>query len=1469
VTRFVAFTNALEFHQISAIEDLEDIIVDFASGMKQVVVFSQVASPEIIDFARTKEFVFILSPENLSKVYMQLVKTTELGPEQCSTAHARLLDQLRLRMHVALALPPEFPFSDTAFCYNLSFGLNDKSALEATARDIFDQNKNLPVAFPHAVATIHWEFGRNDNQFFDFLEEILRETNASFISTASLQQMGEQSLLFLKRLTDQKEKDLVSIENLSQELSQMSAEREAKQAELQEGLTEVNATLEKYENEVGEMEQSISQSSTQITEMNDTLIELLARVEEFRVLVNDIDAKGIDLVRNFADSPPPKFRSLMEIIAAYLQQTPNYDEAAKAVLLDPALLDNLRTQISHETITSEVLEHVNPIFERERFAVQEFEELTPVCVTLYQWANALHNYGLQRHEIKEAQQDMEMVQQSLDDYKKTNAELFQKATDSKVELQASLDELENTKAQGSDLQSRKEFLDKRVALTLDVFAATVNFGEHHRENQLIGLSEIPLRSLLSSAYLLYCGSLTQADRERFLRFVAQQIAGLHEDLDLIETVSVKIAASDSGITRNAGIAAIEGRFLWSLSRAPLITDGDGFIRTYIDGHSSKVLQCSMLSPNLDKVIIQAVLDGVTLVIYDWTEMTPLLENLLRIYNARGTLPKNKKVTIAKSEIPFSPDFRLFVFTQEPFNHPRFARINMLDIGSRYSDDLIRDAFMKGASASHAQALKILQANPLCIKAETVARYQKMAKLLSDLEKHDEKWDEDATTIKELSRLLEICASTEQQIKNCEAMAVDVGKTLTDVESSIKTAQLLWKSVSRYFSISRFFELKAFIGIIEHSFTRRQKPMEELLKFISATIPFNYLIGCLFVSLNQDPLDLAILGDRFFDHKQRTSGNPSEITSLLKVRFSDLFDRIFQIITNHFGEVIIPPFLLDAFVASNCVLIFSNLQTDIAALLIQFMTIRNRLDSFALFILSEDITDTDVRELRDSLMKAFWVAVVYTKPSLRAASVIALIVSEIHTASKLIVLASTTEYLPDILFEKATIFAYQSYPSVRNQMIQLYQHFSVSIRSTVDSGKMKRICFLISLLYSVLNFRASIKPSGFFNFPPINEIIMKDIFETVRSMIDNVTFYPRNLRDSIQENFFGNAVLDTFDRRKLRGHIYTVMSGALDQTNLVDATSPEDDLWKFPPDAPIANYFHFFEAYPQFPSLDLLYFDPASSSAVRGWNLGDWLSPVFLELRRKPTTPPISIQSRLPSLISLNDRVLKTPFDWFVFAEIERFNSALKEIISSGAMITNPESIPKHWCDLMCFSYSTSLDDFMRFISEKREFLDNFVITSIIDVKYINDLHGLFVAFQADSAITLGIPMDGLDLGFNIGGSHANSMKLSGVHLIGGLFRSGLVRSISKTPNIVPLPIIACYTVPKVPKSQLYMCPMFRTPQVAEFTLPSDMKRIDGELENFIIYVPVASKLGERFLVANGTSFVCQIPQLLADLINDV
>jgi hypothetical protein len=564
------------------------------------------------------------------------------------------------------------------------------------------------------------------------------------------------------------------------------------------------------------------------------------------------------------------------------------------------------------------------------------------------------------------------------------------------------------------------------------------------------------------------------------------------------------------------------------------------------------------------------------------------------------------------------------------------------------------------------------------------------------------------------------------------------------------------------------------------------------------------------------------------------------------------------------------------------------------LLNYYVSMRNRVDSFEVFSLGSEAEQLRnfVQKATEAMERGVWMCILISTTDRGALSCLSNIIDAlcdkggIPGSFRLIVFASPNVKLPYRLLAQANVFNFHGFPPIRQEMLGLYARHAASIRSGVNPKLMKMLTYAIALIAGIINFRNTMKPLGFTAEVNIGEMQVREAIDELRSMIDSrpagEELPIRNLRDLVQDLLFGPAVLDTFDRRKVRSTVYSILTPDVTSEgfSFVDAISDEGETWLIPGDVPTATCQHIIERMPAFPTCDVLLMSRESSLVIRNWNLSQMLVKPFLSfvakdkvLYQERAVRAKAISVLLPKLVDIK-RIPTGPVTLFLCGEIERFNRAMFLIRRSLASCEEKvlESIahgqtPHKWKELIGNASILDVKNFVKLLREKEAFYHSFQthlkLPLTLDANWIWDIRGLLYAYLHQCAIDRGLIADNLVYEFSFSKEIPDDcLALENVYLIGGVWERGLDRprgSIISFAKMEPMVMTVVQRAMRPMKS--FLCPMFRSVPMKEYALESDVERVDGEVGSFVWYVPLRAKGIDKHLVSEGTCLICHMPEV--------
>ena len=659
-----------------------------------------------------------------------------------------------------------------------------------------------------------------------------------------------------------------------------------------------------------------------------------------------------------------------------------------------------------------------------------------------------------------------------------------------------------------------------------------------------------------------------------------------------------------------------------------------------------------------------------------------------------------------------------------------------------------------------------------------------------------------------------------------------------------------------------------------------------------------------------------------DVKSNTNNNEIKEDDFELLKFAnvaDFYNHVSSFIMSQFSNDFanfLPFFQIESFFSGSAmtpVLIQMKDYVDSTSLLLEhFVQTRNRFDSFELYPLfdNEEALKKVLSNVINAVSKGKWIALQYTKASKNVAQCIANIYyhilansEKVSTNFRLVVLAHTTQFLPvDFLIASVRISIENNYPSIRHQMLQVYQHHSTSIRSSTNPKLMKKVAYVIVLLYAILNFSSFVKPLGLYEHNIINEMSVKEAIDYIRQTIDShvmVDLPFRNIRETIQDFFYASKVIDTFDRRKARSLIFSLITPEMIEENFtfLDPSSDEVDRWTIPPDMPITNYMHIIEKIPVFTSCDVILMSRGTSQPILNWNLSRWIARPFICLHKKlkvksdksggATFESLTkmMLNSMPKKIDLTGKMVTSPIFQFFVNEITVFNDAIDSIWDSFYRNENNSvfesltalTVPEEWREKVGYSGTMNLQRFLGILNQKEKFyrtcyVKNGLSSKEVDCKLITNVKGLLLSFLHQMSFEKNLPVDSMVYEFTfseVPSPQLMTLTLTNVYLVSGFYdvlTKRLIRIGSGAPPFTKMPPLACTVVKRASKVvRAFQCPLFLSVPLRdsrdEFMLKRQKERIDGEVNNLVYYVPIQSDLTDKQCVIEGTCLVCHMPDV--------
>jgi len=987
---------------------------------------------------------------------------------------------------------------------------------------------------------------------------------------------------------------------------------------------------------------------------------------------------------------------------------------------------------------------------------------------------------------------------------------------------------------------------------------------------------------------------------------------------------------------------------------PLIIDPDGIIEQYfLKIYKNRNFQTvSLFSIHLDEILTTCLGNGSFLIIQDVDYFHPYLRPLFSLSHKNKMMKEGHSIRIGTKVVDYNPEFRLMLFTSHrsigTIPKSLLARASIIDFSDSsllstktmitnsilqyYLPDLI-------PRFSAVQRMKMESRVQLRLKEEEI-----IEEIMEIIQKKNDNSNYDflldSIQFSQLMRVKNSYFDSKAYFILIEENQSDVYKQIECFQPLINTIHSIWEASSRFMpklSKAYAFPFYQFEQVLSSSFQIPGfapgilKPDQvqqlylsirgSLFEWIFASISNRDSIICLFIftflelekSGKCRKIDLDVIISHIkesFDStidpssNQLAIGDPIEhlkFTNIINI-FPFIQRLISDFITNDFWSYI-PAFVADSILSSQAivpVLIFSDPQRNPLSSILSHIHSKTRGDNLDIYSLINDevYLNTLKKVLIVAANKGTKVILNYYYPSIRVSAFLFDLMNYLHSNSlnsnfRLIINSSTKEMIPQLLLSSSKRCFYNTYPSVKNQMIEMYHLLLPSIRSSSNPSAIKKIAYSAILSHSLLNFRSFIQPIGLDCYQEPTLYQMRQFLDVARQSIEKFSGEVpiRHLRDYLQDSIMGISSIDSFDRRKIRSLIYSVFSQDLLNDDFNYCTnSPDADQWRLPQELPNSHYTTFIQRIPSFPTTSGLLMFNKSSQPYRMWNLSRWISQGLCELHQKPSITHnneeflMKIGSyilSIPERIEIESSTLSSPMGVVIEGEIKQFNQLI--FVIKNELLNNPYSnnsiqfvngqVPIKWNELSKYCQSNNVQRFISFLCEKRDFLAQYMKTGKIynvNVKLINNIRGLLHSFMIEVTMFKGLQPESVNLGFEILNSTStnenDSMVLSGLSIVCANWdeRESLLRVDSSSPHLSKFPNIRCFIIKSSKKlSSVYMCPWYRTLVIHDIISESMNTYVDNQSDNLIWYIPIPCEQQATTIVANGVLLTSNVPEQIS------
>jgi hypothetical protein len=239
----------------------------------------------------------------------------------------------------------------------------------------------------------------------------------------------------------------------------------------------------------------------------------------------------------------------------------------------------------------------------------------------------------------------------------------------------------------------------------------------------------------------------------------------------------------------------------------------------------------------------------------------------------------------------------------------------------------------------------------------------------------------------------------------------------------------------------------------------------------------------------------------------SSGDPVDVLAIANViHIFTFFDRF---LAQQFGAEctpFLPHFTIEAVITNSASvpsIVLAEPAVNPTSLIQHFIGLRckhENLDSISLCD-DVDLVKSTHKVISTAMNRGNWVILHYARPSRYAASMLADVFTQmttsVNTNFRLIIIASSLECLPRSMLARSKRVNIETFPNVRNLMLELFHH-SVSIRSTTNSRAMKK---LACACCSRSSASGALEPVGFSSDVRPSDLIFRDVIDQLQLIID--------------------------------------------------------------------------------------------------------------------------------------------------------------------------------------------------------------------------------------------------------------------------------------------------------------------------------------------------------------------------------
>jgi len=1531
-------------------QKMNEIILNAILLKKKALLFYQSPSfPSISfdllnEFMKTCDYTIFYTGTDILQLY-QKFSTSLSQPEDVLMTHRSIKDLIKLRIRLLIGvehLKPGYTFSPVVVSPNQTLLNSGILATNLPHELLSSYPKIISILMDtHSKAQNYGNFVTHNN-LITLTQFIYNNYNQDIQKYCNKSVNSKSSIKFFNLLIQHKK----SLEDKISEIRPKLIESREKSDGIRNGIESRKKSITDRIVLINEEENSRKieciRVEDNISSLNQMLSDATISEASTRSLVHRMDANDKHVLALSSENPPVKLKLFSRVLCALIGLDPNFETEGKKLLSDKGMIPLLLEKIRANSIEMDLSYQIRALFSSSNFTQSEMDSISPQLGILFSWINSIYHMVSVSIELSENHKELEVRKENLDKYRKEVAkekndlEMSLKQVEEEFnKLNESFDSERIAETEMKSLENRiNRIIDsiKDIDILIPRWEQLIQKESNQKEYAIFDL-------VISAFYLAYISHLPSDLLSQSLEFLATSLnrIGFSSSSSDYSMLCKNYFAIKYGKNNNEdqfpSLFSIEhySHLALASSKVPYIIDSSFVIRQYLESYYSpkNIVLISLMSNKFETALIDAVKEGYILFVTDFDQYNSSIECILSY-----PYDYDDEIKIGSSSIKKNPSFKLFLFTDvKPTNNDHILHL------------LENTTLIDGSHLSTQSCEQLITHHVLTFISQDFSSKQKH--LLLDYNRsegivsrtEDDLFNEihrvsENNSFDDLDKIIELklaILSAFEERNHCEN---DQNTNIESISPIIHFCCSIWEILSNYMPRINWmhqFSLTNFVGLISTTlngmgikqpsispelFSSIQNSIiHSLSKSYFCSMSTNEIMVFLFLlsiksyekehNLPSNNLNAIIqhiykVYDSYFDVHSSDSISGEPINQLKVTNISSVFPYIHRLISNLCGLTytnLLPFFAIESFITTSSsvpVFIHYDFNNCPVSLLEHFVSIRNRLDSFDSYSMTDNIGSLEdiYKTVTSAMSRGGWILLNYSFPtplnSQYITDVCTLVLNGTPSPNfRLIIMTHDFSLLPSSILSRCTRFSYSNFPSIRHQMLQLFQHYSSSMRSSTNPRAIKKFTYSVSLLYSIINYRSIMNPIGFSQYYQIPETVIRDLIELIRLLIDssnNSGIPTRNLRDIIQDSLFGSHIIDTFDRRKMRTHIYSLVTPEIldDSYRFIDIPSEENDQWTVPVDAPITNYSNMISKIPVFANCDVMNVPHMISTPIRNYVLSRWISKPLIclgaslgILNENHVCRWSKLMKAIPESLNFENQT-ESPFGNFIKSEIAFFNSGRKMILIDihTKLSENPEYcsdiVPDEWKEALKYKGSRLTESFVEYMNKKKAFLSEWsrvgLSKKFVDIRYISNLKGFFYSYLNEIAFQKQVSTDTLILEYSFSSEHVSYndfIVITGAYILSGSFdqqTNKLCFPNSKTLPFTEIPALICYVSKKNNKKDtMYLCPMFRSLPSQEYCLESDLIRKDGEIENFIRYIPIKSDVSDKHLISAGTSIICQMP----------